>query len=171
MSEFSASYHLRTSDRQRAIDLIRNSDHNGFVFPEMNGWVTFIIEGPAFEICESVVSENPGLLVHYSYTQDHGWGLTIFDKDEIISAYSCDWTDALSIEKDELDLYLLRELIIKQGNSAEDLEAVFDLVGYRGEEPPAYYIAKKLGLPYFQWLSADDIGDGSRYENVVIVNE
>ena len=115
-----SEFYPKGEPKNQAIDIIRALDNNGFVFPEMNGWVTFIIEGPAFEISESVVSENPGLLVHYSYTQDHGWGLTIFDKDEIISAYSCDWTNEISIEKDELDLYLLRELIMKQGHSAED---------------------------------------------------
>ncbi|MBP2112768.1 hypothetical protein [Paenibacillus silagei] len=170
MSEFSASYHLQTSDQQKVVELIRASNNKGFVFPESNGWVTFIVKGPAFGIRKSIVSLNPGLLVHYSYMEDHGWELSIFEKDEIISTYKCDWTDELIIQKDELDMVLLRELIMKQGNSIEDVEKAFDLVKYVGEEPPAYFIAKKLGLSYFEWLSADNIGDGSNYENLVIVD-
>ncbi len=170
MSEFSASYHLQTSDQQKVVELIRASNNKGFVFPEFNGWVTFIVKGPTFGIRKSIVSLNPGLLVHYSYMEDHGWGLSIFEKDEIISTYRCDWTDELIIEKDEHDMVLLRELIMKQGNSIEDLEEAFDLVKYDGEEPPAYFIANKLGLGYFEWLSADNIGDGSHYENLVIVD-
>lgn len=169
MSEFSSSYHLQTSDQQKVVELIRASNNKGFVFPECNGWVTFIVKGPAFGIRKSIVSLNPGLLVHYSYMEDHGWELSIFEKDEIISTYKCDWTDELIIEKEELDMVLLRELVIKQGNSFEDLEEAFDLVKYVGEESPAYFIANKLGLRYFEWLSADNIGDGSHYENLVIV--
>ncbi|MCL6604610.1 MAG: hypothetical protein K6T94_17235 [Paenibacillus sp.] len=169
MSEFSASYHLKTSDQQKVIDLIRASNNKGFVFPESNGWVTFIIQGPAFGIRKSIVSLNPGLLVHYSYMEDHGWELLIFEKDEIVSHYKCDWTDDLIIEKDELDLFLLRELIMQQGNTAEDLEEIFDLVRFTGEEPQAYLIANKLGLKYFEWFSADNIGEGEHYENIVFV--
>ncbi|OKP77884.1 hypothetical protein A3844_29180 [Paenibacillus helianthi] len=170
MSEFSASYHLQTSDQQKAVELIRASNNKGFVFPESNGWVTFIVKGPAFGIRKAIVSLNPGLLVHYSYMEDHGWALSFFEKDELISTYKCDWTEELHIEKDKLDIVLLRELIIKQGNSIEDLEKALDLAEDIGEEPPAYFIANKLGLSYYEWLSADNIGDGSYYKNLVIVD-
>lgn len=171
MSEFSASYHLKTTDQQKAIDLIRASDNIGFVFPEKNGWVTFIVEGPTFDIRESIIDLNPGILVHYIYMEDHGWELSIFEKDDLISHYKCDWTDDLVVEKDELNLDLLREFILMQGNTAEDLEKVFfDSRNFADEEPPAYFIAQKLGLTYYEWLSADNIRDGSHYDNLITVN-
>ncbi|GBG07620.1 hypothetical protein PAT3040_02176 [Paenibacillus agaridevorans] len=73
MSEFSASYHIRTNAKTKVVDLIKDSDNKGYVFEETNGWVTFLIDGPAFNINESVLLCNPGLLVHYNYAEDHGW--------------------------------------------------------------------------------------------------
>lgn len=80
MSEFSASYHLKTNDRAKVEELIKNSDNKGYIFEETNGWVTFLIEGPAFDINEAVIECNPGTMVHYIYAEDHGWELRVFKK-------------------------------------------------------------------------------------------
>ena len=55
--------------------------------------------------------------------------------------------------------------MLRQGNRAEDIEDILILVRFTSEEPPAYLIVKNLGLRYFEWLSADNIGDGEHYEN------
>ncbi|WP_166242663.1 hypothetical protein [Paenibacillus turpanensis] len=171
MSEFSSSFHLRTERPQDAIDLLQNAGSTGFVFPETNGWVTFLADGPAFHMEDSIISYNPGILIHYTYMEDHGWSLQIYSKDDLVFDYKCDWTDELVIEKGEFDLDLLRELIIRQGNSAEGLEAIFELdeSSYHFEAPPAYVIAQKLGLGYYEWLSSDNIGNGEHYDNIVAV--
>ncbi|WP_068774276.1 hypothetical protein [Paenibacillus sp. FJAT-26967] len=61
MSEFSASYHLKTNHREAAVRLIKQSGSEGYVYEESNGWMTFVIEGAAFDIKESVIFYNPGL--------------------------------------------------------------------------------------------------------------
>jgi hypothetical protein len=68
-----------------------------------------------------------GILIHYIYMEDHMWELKVFNKDEVVFDFKVDWTDDLTFEKNIFDLDLLRELIIQQGNSAEDLELLFSL--------------------------------------------
>jgi hypothetical protein len=167
MSEFSASYHIRTNDKTKVVDLIKDSDNKGYVFEETNGWVTFLIDGPAFNINESVLLCNPGLLVHYIYAEDHGWEFRVFNKDEMIFEYKCDWTDEITIEKELFDVSIIKELIASQGNSIRDVEELFDLNDFDFEEPPAYVLATKLGLVHFEWLSVDYIED--RLDEVLVV--
>ncbi|MCA0757178.1 hypothetical protein KP806_19115 [Paenibacillus sp. N4] len=158
MSEFSASYHLKAGDREEAIALIRNAGHQGYVYPEQNGWVTFVVRGDVFEVNEEIIAANTGLLVYYIYAEDHGWGMRIFQKNEPVFEYSADWNEELRIEKPTYDLELIRKLIGEQGNSDEGIEALFEtdeeeMFGL--DEPPAYTIAESLGLTYFAWVSAD----------------
>ncbi|AEI43616.1 hypothetical protein [Paenibacillus mucilaginosus] len=171
MSEFSASYHLRTNDREAAAALLQDSGNHGFIFPVENGWVSFVVTGPPFDINDEVINWNPGILLHYIYAEDHGWELKIWSKDELVFDYQCDWTDELRIEKSRFDPYLLRELIIQQGNSADDMEAVFDLKQHYaifGNEPPPYVLAQRLGLTHYEWISSDYV-DGERYPEAIQV--
>ncbi|QDH20358.1 hypothetical protein [Saccharibacillus brassicae] len=169
MSEFSASYHLRTTDRQQVVRMIQAAGHRGFVFPETNGWVTFIVEGETWEARPEILEQNPGLLAHYLYMEDHGWALSLFEKDEEVFGYRCDWTEVFEIEKDETDFDLLRRLISEQAHSTEGLEQAFEADGYTDDVPPAYAIAQKLGWVYFERLSADNIGEGEDFANLIRV--
>ncbi|MFD0589271.1 hypothetical protein ACFQZE_14875 [Paenibacillus sp. GCM10027627] len=160
MSEFSSSYHFKTDDRAKAVELIKNSGNRGFAFEETNGWVSFLIEGPLFDIHPSVIQSNPGLIVHYMYAEDHGWQFRVFNKQELAFEYKCDWTDEIVEEKTLFDLTIIKELIASHGNSSDGIEELFDISKYDFEEQPAAYtLAEELGLIHYQWLSADDIGN------------
>lgn len=169
MSEFSSSYHLKTNDRAKVVDLIKNSNNKGYVFGETNGWVTFLIEGPAFDINDSVIECNPGLIVHYIFAEDHGWELRVFSKDELVFEYKCDWTDEILIEKEQFDISIIKEIIADQGNSIDNVDEIFDLSDLDFENPPAYRLANKLGLVNYEWLSADNIED--RLDEEVLIVE
>lgn len=170
MSEFSASYHLRTKKRDDVVNLIKNSSNKGYVFEEANGWVSFVIKGPAFDIDDSLISYNPGIIVHYIYAEDHGWELRIFNKDDLVFEYKCDWTDEIHIEKELFDIDLIKELVIAQGNSVDDLESLFDITDYDFEEPAAYKFAEKIGLTNYEWVSADYFDDSEVDERVLVVD-
>ncbi|SFF17492.1 hypothetical protein SAMN04487969_116113 [Paenibacillus algorifonticola] len=170
MSEFSDSYHMKSNHRENAVKLIENSGNKGFVFEEANGWVTFLIEGPAYDINESVMSWNPGLIVHYMYAEDHGWELRIFNKDEIVFEYKCDWTDEISTEKEIFDIDIIKELIVQQGNPISNLEELFDLRDFDYEESPAYKLAELIGLVNYEWVSADYFSKDELNERVIFVD-
>lgn len=170
MSEFSASYHLRTKKKDDVVNLIKNSGNKGYVFEETNGWVSFVIKGLAFDIDDSLISCNPGIIVHYIYAEDHGWELRIFNKDDLVFEYKCDWTDEIHIEKELFDIDLIKELVIAQGNSVKDLESLFDITDYDFEEPAAYEFAEKIGLTNYEWVSADYFDDNEVDERVLVVD-
>ncbi|QCT04351.1 hypothetical protein E6C60_3641 [Paenibacillus algicola] len=157
MSEFSESYHLMAVDRETAIELIKKSGNKGYVFEEKNGWVTFLIDGPGFDINESVVRCNSGLLAHYIYAEDHGWQFQIFNKDKIVFDYKCDWSDEIIIDKDCFDLEVINELIVSQGNETSNIEEIFDIDEYDFEDPPAYQLAEKIGLVNYEWISLGSV--------------
>lgn len=108
MSEFSASYYLRTRKRDDVVNLIKNTGNKGYVFEEANGWVSFVIKGLAFDIDDSLISFNTGIIVYYIYAEDHGWELRIFNKDDLVFDYKCDWTDEILIEKELFDIDLIK---------------------------------------------------------------
>lgn len=134
MSEFSASYHLKTNDRAKVVDLIKNSNNRGYIFAE-----------------------------------DHGWELRVFNKDELVFEYKCDWTDEILVEKNLFDIDIIKELIANQGQSIHDIDEIFDLIDYDFEDLPAYQLANKLGLVHYEWLSADNIED--RLDEGVLIVE
>ncbi|WP_201280762.1 hypothetical protein [Paenibacillus lutrae] len=159
---------MKTNDREAAVRLIKQSGNEGYVYEESNGWVTFVIEGAVFDIKDSVIFYNPGYLVHYRYMEDHGWQFRIFDKDEMVFEYTCDWTDELRIEKNSYELALIKEWIYEQGNSVEGLEDLFDGTAHHSDRSPAYAVAQKIGLVHYQWLSANYIDADRLQEDCIL---
>ena len=174
MSEFSESFHLKTSDQAQAVTLLRDAEMSGYVFGEENGWVTFAVEYRGKHADEIISELNPGLLVHYVYLEDHMWALKIYNKDELVFDYEADWAgEGLVIEKRLFDLEFLDELVMQQGNSTDDLEQIFDFkdskISY--DNPPAYLIARKLGLSNYEWISSDHLSgfDDKQLKEMAII--
>jgi hypothetical protein len=174
MSEFSQSYHLRTTDKEEVVSLLKASGKHGFVFEPVNGWVTFVVANSEFSVDEAVTEQTAGLLVHYVYAEDHGWELIIYNKNELVFDYKCLWEEELVIEADIFELDVIRELTLQQGNSAEDMESLFKFSDenelFAFEEHPAHQIADRLGIVHYAWVSPDYIGDdASLYQGVTEV--
>lgn len=81
MSEFSDSYHLRTRDPARVIQLLRAAKRYGAVLPTSTGFVPFLVEGAADVggVAPEVLAHNAGVLVHYAYAEDHGLVIRAFE--------------------------------------------------------------------------------------------
>lgn len=169
MSEFSESYHLRTSDREAAVNLIRNSGNTGYVFAETNGWVSFLIEGANFSVNPEVIKQNPGLLVHYIFAEDHGFEFRVYRKEEAVLEFVCDWNDEVEIEDNELDLGVIRELVLLQGNSISGIEQLFEAESMFSDITPAYELAERIGLVHYAWLSADNVEEYETDEEIQVV--
>lgn len=91
MSQFSTSYHLITSNQQDAVKLLKQANLHGYVFPEKNGIVTFVIQQEQmseFKCSEQLLTHNTKPLVFYINAEDHGWFYGIYDKNECIVSYS-----------------------------------------------------------------------------------
>ncbi|MCD1259906.1 hypothetical protein B5M42_013800 [Paenibacillus athensensis] len=153
MSEFSESYHYRTSDPLIVKEILKNAQQEGYVLPPENGWVTFVVKDSQFEPLPAIVNHNPGMLLHYVYAEDHGYSVRLFDKSEEISQYFCDWDDEIRIRDDRFDL----QPFFKNGLLVEDseLEGLFSPASMDElfHHEPYYRIAQLLGLPYYEWFS------------------
>ncbi|MBP1999958.1 hypothetical protein J2Z69_000977 [Paenibacillus shirakamiensis] len=170
MSEFSQSYHLRTNDKEEAVMLIKRTGKHGYVFEPQNGWVTFVIADGDFSVDEQVIIHNTGRIVHYVFTEDHFWEFLVYDKQELIFAYHCNWEEEeLAIKASQINLSVLQQLATEQGNQSDDLEQMFNITDiedlFELEMHPAYVVTERSGIEHYQWLSYNYIQeDPSAYE-------
>lgn len=90
MSEFSDSYHLHTGDPTEVVALLRRARRYGAVLPTSTPFVPFLVDGAseAGGVAEDVVTHNTGVLVHYSYAEDHGLEIGVFEKSSCIATIS-----------------------------------------------------------------------------------
>ncbi|MBW4421424.1 MAG: hypothetical protein KME13_19710 [Myxacorys californica WJT36-NPBG1] len=158
MSEFSESYHLREASQEDAVQLLQRAGLNGIVFPSNNQWTSFVPTGQDWEGLPAIIQANLGLLLHYSYGEDHGWVIEVYEGAERQMVFQHWWDDSLDEEFDDLsasrppnnpDLNLLTQWIPQ---SPENVEALRECLITDGEDR-AYRFAHLIGLEYFKWLS------------------
>lgn len=115
MSQFSASYHLITSNQQDAVKLLKDANLQGYVFPEKNGIVTFVIEQEEmseFNFCNQLLMHITKPLVFYINAEDHGWSYELYDKGECIVSYSSSFNEEELMEgfdNDDPEVFIPRE--------------------------------------------------------------
>jgi hypothetical protein len=90
MSEFSDSYHLLNSDVGRAVRLVRATGRYAVVIPPAKRHVPFFVEGidEAGGPMDSVLAHNPGVLLHYSFSDDHGCWIRVYECSEALATLS-----------------------------------------------------------------------------------
>lgn len=103
MSEFTEAYYLRTKEQSEAIALLERAKHSGYVFPEKDGWVTFVINSNFSDTPETLRRANTGILVHFINAEDHGWGFEIFYGEKLAMSYKCDINDEGIMQFIDLD--------------------------------------------------------------------
>lgn len=158
MSEFSESYHLRSDRAEDAIELLRRAKLKGYVYEPSNGWVTFLAEEGVFEPDERIVAAASHPLLHYVSAEDHGWSFTLFDGENIVCGYRCEWDEVITVE----DWRYSRAALVQVAPSAqpalldeferhlqpENVDEVF-------ESEPSKLFAQAVGLEHYEWLSYD----------------
>ena len=99
MSEFSESYHLKTSETEHGIELLSRAGLRGFVFPATNGWVTVLPEGEPFAPNEPLIKASTGTLFYFGNAEDHGWWFAVYVDANPIASYTCSWEDSIQVFK------------------------------------------------------------------------
>ncbi len=154
MSEFSESYHLRSERREDAAELLRRAKLRGFVFPPVNGWVTFLAEGGEFKPDPHIASCNEGFLLHYFHAEDHGWGFVIFEKTSRACSYECGWDPALQITDYATQSPTLRRLFSDPETLAEARNRLRPKPSEEEEcFEAAEWFARAAGLTHYEWLA------------------
>lgn len=158
MSEFSTSFHIRTTDAPAIEKRLAKAGYQGLVFGPANGWLTFIPyatdDTPGFEYdgdsyAAKLVDVAAMPILAYSYAEDHGWSFALVRPGKPISRFFAQWDPEPEIGRESLDLMAFADIA-----SSSDLEPF--LLGKPRDEtdkPLAYCFAEKVGLPAFRWLS------------------
>lgn len=154
MSEFSESYHLKSSKQEDGVSLLKRASLSGYVLPQHSGWVSLVLKESQFEPIDELISSNHGQLIHYIYAEDHGWEISIYLNSKQVLNYRCDWEDEISIDDKSLRMDLIKELSTQEV-SDEQLGEIFYPKGFDDifDNPPAYRIAEILGLKHYEWFS------------------
>ena len=165
MSEFSESYHLRTSDTNAAIELLKRAGRKGYVFPAADGWVTFVAEENTFEPDPAVIAANQGLLLHYVSAEDHGWSFSLFENTGEKCRFNCQWENEVEIDPSRYSPEALGLLGLKF--DAEELTRIVSLDTIEGvfADAPAPRFAELMRLPRHDWLSFDYVDRDLRDDN------
>jgi hypothetical protein len=149
VSELSESGHLRTTNPEHAVALLKRAKLPGFVFPEHNGWVTFVYplgDENRFDLEQA----NERLLLLYEYASDHGCWVTVYQGKKPVTRLRAAFDKANTAfdRKPFEDL----ELLSPAGSAAIDawLKRAH-LLHERSRAP--YLVAERLHLPRYQWLS------------------
>ena len=149
MAELSESGHLRTSNPEHAVALLKRAKLPGYVFPERNGWVTFVYpvsDENRFDLEQA----NEKLLLLYEYAADLGCWVTLYQGKKPITRLkaSFDRPNFAFDRKPFEELELLTSL------SAATVESWVRRAHVPAERMRApYLVAERLHLPRYQWLS------------------
>lgn len=149
MAEVSESGHLRTTNPEHAVALLKRAKLPGYVFPERNGWVTFVYpvsDENRFDLEQA----NEKLLLLYEYAAELGCWVTLYQGKKPITRLKASFDrpnfafDRKPFEQHELLTSL----------SAATVESWVRRAHVPAERMRApYLVAERLHLPRYQWLS------------------
>jgi hypothetical protein len=164
VSEFSESYHLRSERADDAAELLRSVKRKGYVYPPVNGWVSFVADGGVFEPDAGIVSAARQPLLHFVSAEDHGWSFTLFDRGKAVCRYNCAWEDDIVADDSGYSREALMRLVPSADpESLDELErrkhpTDFDeLLGFNASR----VLAQGLGLEHYEWVAYDYVASDS----------
>jgi hypothetical protein len=155
MSEFSQSFHLRSSHRNEAVELLMEARVPGYVFDAAGGWVPFVFPvGSRFGLqdhLERVVAANSKVLLKYDYAEDHGCGAALYNGSTQIGRLSVDFESTKPGHFDR-ETFIAHGLLTAAG--ADKIQRWVSDVGRKGG---SLVVAANLGLPRHEWFSYEDV--------------
>jgi hypothetical protein len=171
MSEFSESLFIRSNTIQSAIDLLRAARVAGYAFPSENGWVPVAYSRGAHagetRNLQSILAANPGELLHYSYAEDHGCWVDLYERDVCVGRLKASF-EQQNARFDRGEFVSRRLLTNESADATEAWVASAHRYDAR-KERDEYIVARALGLPRFAWFSYEyelttDAPDEARIE-------
>ena len=155
MSEFSESFHLKTDNVQKGIELLRRTEFQGVVFKPTGKWVTIIPKASLHEAVDAFVEANHGTLLHYMYAEDHGWMLTFYQEKRKMFYYECFWESGFHINSKDADMDVLKQLLDNSSDFLQLKEILYPMPRHYADNHHEF--AQLIGLKYYEWLSGEYI--------------
>lgn len=149
MGEQSESGHLRTTNPEHAVALLKRAKLPGYVFPERNGWVTFVYP-PGDENRFDLEQANERLLLLYEYAADLGCWVTLYNGKKPLTRLKASF-DRPNFAFDRKPFEQLELLTPLSAATVESWVRRAHVPPERNRAP--YLVAERLHLPRYQWLS------------------
>lgn len=160
MSDFSDTYHLRTSHVEDAVALLRRAGIQGFVLPETEEWVLIVPSGEVFVPNQKLIAANQGELLHFIYVEDHGWGFELYKGSDEVLGYACSWDQVITVERSmDYSALIERQPAFGERYSQEQLQRLFEpnSLEMLFDLSPADACADVFGLKYVHWIRYDQL--------------
>ncbi|MCC6726221.1 MAG: hypothetical protein IT258_17065 [Saprospiraceae bacterium] len=150
MSDFSFHYHLKSEDQQAAVQLLQNASVRGYVFPPVNGWVTFVVED---ELSSDVPASNKGILIEMFRTNDFpAWGFSIYQEDKLICKYKLEGEDGEIPNFKDYSKEAINKIV--PADKVDEIESLLNSWETEsGSETADYGFARIVGLEHIDWVS------------------
>jgi hypothetical protein len=167
MSEFSESLHLRGEDPTAGVGLLRRAKVAGYVFPAADGWISIAYHQPRISLKSAadlvrslveardrrelarMVDANEGTLLHYSYAEDHGCSVAVYEERRRVCRLAVSFDSKRRRPRFDRDAFLQRSLMTAAAADSVELW----LAGKRPGRDDRYTVGNALGLPHFEWFS------------------
>lgn len=149
VSEVSESGHLRTNNPEHAVALLRRAKLPGYVFPEANGWVSFVCP-PGDENRFDLSQANERLLLLYELAADHGCWVTVYDKKKPVTRLRAEFQRPNVLF--DRNAFASLGLLSDAGIAAVDAWLRRAHVPHERARAP-HLVAERLHLPRYAWLS------------------
>lgn len=169
MSEFSENYHYKGKDVNAVVQLIKNAGLKGYVYPEKNGWISFVVNHDGMPP-EQLIKQITNKVLFYAYYEDHGWIFRIYEKGQCVSDYSCGFdlyddeltdfdeeengSETLVVKRNQYNENILKSLLNDE-KQLDEIEKILSIETFEDffEKECAYRFAILLELPYYEWFS------------------
>jgi hypothetical protein len=150
VSESSESVHLRSTNPNEAVELLKRAKVAGFVFPERNGWVSFVHSVNDPEDRFRVEQANTGLLLFYDYAEDHGVWVNIHEGKKRVARLKASFGQPNAV----FDRAAFERLGLLSAAGAAAVDGWVKRAHIWHERSRAkYFVAERLGLSRYQWFS------------------
>ena len=154
MSEFSCSYHLKSENINDCINLVKRAKISGFIFPPKNGWVSFVVDEPDFKFSGKLIETNEGVLLNYINAEDHGWSFDIFDKNNRVCKFECNYNNGKEYSNEK---YIENWDFIFDNNQSKVLNKIFSINKKEPLKNDPNKFAVSMGLHFYEWVSYEYI--------------
>jgi hypothetical protein len=158
VSEFSSSFHIRTTSPTDTEWRLREAKLSGLVFGPKNGWLTFVpyrdtdgITGSHDDAgtANAIAATTGETVLYFQFAQDHGWSVAMVKPGQFLGLFSCAWDHEPIAVHDNLDRQVLEEIV-----HAPSLEQFLrETEPSVNKTPLAFGFAEAIGLPAYRWLS------------------
>jgi hypothetical protein len=110
VSEFSSSFHIRTTSPTETEQRLRMAKLSGLVFGPKNDWLTFVpypgTDGGGHDeagMANAIAATTGETVLYFQFAEDHGWSVAMVKPGQFLGMFSCAWDHEPIAVHDNLD--------------------------------------------------------------------